>query len=106
MPPARLLLFGRPWAGTRILIEVPEAGIALPLKAHVWEAADGGVFVNYSNLSYIADRHILSAVLAAPLFGVFPLLKGALGDTNGTSFSANNHQETKIAATPTSSFLK
>ena len=104
MPQARLLLFGRPWAGTQILIDVPEAGIDLPLKAYVWEAADGGIFVSYSSPEYIAERHGLSAALSAPLFGVFPLLKGALGDNTFTVFSANNHQETKIAANPTSSF--
>ncbi|MEP6945924.1 MAG: DUF302 domain-containing protein [Acidobacteriota bacterium] len=79
MPQARLLLFGRPSAGTQILIDVPEAGIDLPLKAYVWESADEGVFVSYSSPAYIAERHGLSAVLSAPLFGVFPLLTGALG---------------------------
>lgn len=78
MHPARLLLFGRPRAGTRILIEVPEAGIDLPLKAYVWEAADGEVFVSYSNPVDIVKRHGLSEELAQPFNSIFPLLREAL----------------------------
>lgn len=100
MPRGRLLLFGRPWAGTRILIEVPEAGIDLPLKAYVWEAADGGVFVSYSNPAYIAERHGLSRVLAAPLYGVFPLIKGALGEKPVPHQLIASNEETRMAARP------
>jgi uncharacterized protein (DUF302 family) len=78
MPRAHLLLFGSPRAGTPVLRNVPEAGVDLPLKAYLWEAPDGGVFVSYSDPEYVAARHHLSAVLSAPLAGIVPLIAGAL----------------------------
>jgi uncharacterized protein (DUF302 family) len=78
MSPAHLLEFGRPRAGTPILVSVPEAGVDLPLKAYLWEAADGGVFVSYSDPQYLAERHHLSAALSAPLAAIAPLVAQAL----------------------------
>jgi uncharacterized protein (DUF302 family) len=78
MPRAHLLVFGRPRAGTPILVSVPEAGVDLPLKAYLWEAANGGVFVSYSDPQYLAERHHLSAALSAPLAAITPLVAGAL----------------------------
>jgi uncharacterized protein (DUF302 family) len=78
MPRAHLLVFGSPRAGTSILLKVPEAGVDLPLKAYLWEAPDGGVFVSYSDPDYVAARHHLSAALSAPLAGIAPLIAGAL----------------------------
>jgi len=78
MPRAHLLLFGRPRAGTPILLSVPEAGVDLPLKAYLWEAPDGGVFVSYSHPDYLAARHHLPAALSAPLAGIAPLIAEAL----------------------------
>ncbi len=40
MPKAQLLVFGRPKAGTQILIDFPEAGLDLPLKVYVWESSN------------------------------------------------------------------
>jgi uncharacterized protein (DUF302 family) len=80
MPRAHLLVFGRPRAGTPILVSVPEAGLDLPLKAYLWEALDGGgaAFVSYSDPMYLAERHHLSAALSAPLAAIAPLVAGAL----------------------------
>jgi uncharacterized protein (DUF302 family) len=78
MPRAHLLVFGRPRAGTPILVSVPEAGVDLPLKAYLWEAPDGGAFVSYSDPQYLAERHHLSAALSAPLTAIAPLVAGVL----------------------------
>lgn len=78
MARGHLLVFGRPRAGTPILVSVPEAGVDLPLKAYLWEAPDGGVFVSYSDPQYLAERHHLSAALSAPLAAIGPLVAGAL----------------------------
>ncbi len=78
MPRSQLLVFGSPKAGTQILIDFPEAGLDLPLKAYVWESSNGAVFVSYSEPAYIAERHGLSIATAAPLYGIVPLIEGAL----------------------------
>jgi uncharacterized protein (DUF302 family) len=80
MPRAHLLLFGRPLAGTPILLAVPEAGLDLPLKAYLWEAADGAVFVSYSDPAYLARRHHLPEKLSTPLTGVMPIVAEAVAE--------------------------
>jgi uncharacterized protein (DUF302 family) len=78
MPPAHLLLFGHPRAGTPILLAVPEAGLDLPLKAYVWEAAEGAVQVCYSDPAYLAARHHLPEQLSMPLAVVVPIVADAV----------------------------
>jgi uncharacterized protein (DUF302 family) len=80
MPRAHLLVFGRPRAGTPILVSVPEAGVDLPMKVYLWEepSGTGGVFASYNDPSYLAERHHLSAALAAPLAAIAPLVAVAL----------------------------
>jgi uncharacterized protein (DUF302 family) len=80
MARGHLLLFGRPKAGTPILVASPEAGIELPLKAYVWEAADGGVFVSYADPTSTVTRLGLSGPLAAPLLAITAIVADALGD--------------------------
>lgn len=78
MPPAHLLLFGRPRAGTPALLESPESGVDLPLKVYVWESLPGKVFVSYSDPVFIARRHHLSEGVAHPLAAITDLVAGAL----------------------------
>jgi uncharacterized protein (DUF302 family) len=75
---AHLLLFGRPRAGTPILEAVPEAGIDLPLKAYLWEAADSTVSVSYSDPAYVVARHHLPETLSGPLAGVVQIVAEAV----------------------------
>lgn len=68
LPPTRLVVFGNPKAGTRLMQETPAIGIDLPLKMLVWEDADGSVFVTHNSAEYLAKRHFLNKghdVLAA-----------------------------------------
>jgi uncharacterized protein (DUF302 family) len=73
----RMLIFGNPKAGTPLMQSAPTAGIDLPLKALVWEDADGATWIGYNDARYIVERHGLDAALAANLAAVVPLLERA-----------------------------
>ena len=80
MRPEQMLLFGNPKAGTPLMQSVPAAGIDLPLKALVWEDAEGRTQIAYNDPQYIVRRHGLDPALAANLAAVLPLLERAAGD--------------------------
>lgn len=78
MPPAHLVLFGRPRAGTPALLESPESGVDLPLKVYVWESGDGEVFVSYLEPASLARRHHLTDDVARPLGAITELVADTL----------------------------
>ena len=55
--PTDLIIFGSPTGGTVLMQDRQRAGIDLPLKALIWEDADGKVFVTYNDPAWIARRH-------------------------------------------------
>ena len=55
--PTELLIFGDPTAGTRLMQAEQTIGIDLPLKALVWEDANGGIWVSYNDPAWLAVRH-------------------------------------------------
>ena len=55
--PTDLIIFGNPKGGTVLMQDRQRAGIDLPLKALIWEDADGKVFVTYNDPAWIARRH-------------------------------------------------
>ena len=57
--PTQLVLFGNAKGGTPLMQENQTAGIDLPLKALVWEDADGKVWLTYNDPAWIAQRHAL-----------------------------------------------
>ncbi len=65
MRPMILLIFGDPRAGTPLMIQHPSLAIDLPLKALIWESADGKVWLSYSSPEFFKERHSLPA----PPFG-------------------------------------
>lgn len=67
MPPATLLLFGQPKAGTPLMIERPLSALDLPLKVLVGEALPGEVLVSFNTAHYIVQRHALPERLGAGL---------------------------------------
>jgi len=73
----RMLIFGNPKAGTPLMQRAPTAGIDLPLKALVWEDAEGATWIAYNDPHYIVERHGLEATLATNLAAVVPLLERA-----------------------------
>lgn len=77
MRPEQLLIFGNPKAGTPLMLAAPVAGLDLPLKALVWEAADGAVWIAYNDPQYVVRRHALAATLGANLAAAVPILEQA-----------------------------
>jgi len=63
--PTTLVIFGNPAAGTPLMQAAQTAGIDLPLKALVWQDADGTVKLTYNDPSWIAARHKLGAAAQA-----------------------------------------
>ena len=55
--PTYLVLFGNPNLGTQLFTSNQAAGIDLPMKALVWEDADGQVWIGYNDPAWIAERH-------------------------------------------------
>jgi uncharacterized protein (DUF302 family) len=79
MRPEQMLIFGNPKAGTPLMQSVPEAGLDLPLKALVWQDAEGETQIAYNDPRYIIRRHGLDAAFAANLAAVVPLIERAAG---------------------------
>lgn len=77
MRPEQMLIFGNPKAGTPLMQSAPTAGLDLPLKALVWEEADGNTSIAYNDPQYIVGRHGLDAALAANLAAAVPLIERA-----------------------------
>jgi len=59
MRPTKLLIFGNPKAGTPLMLASPSIAIDLPLKALVWEDAEGKAWISYNAASYLQARHSL-----------------------------------------------
>src|ERR1700757_1305440 len=78
--PEQMLSFGNPKAGTPLMQSVPAAGLALPLKALVWEDAEGQTQIAYNDPQYIIRRHGLDATFAANLAAVVPLIERAASE--------------------------
>ena len=57
MPPAKLLIFGSPKAGTPLMLAAPSSAIDLPLKILVSEDAKGKVWLSYNSAEYLQKRH-------------------------------------------------
>jgi uncharacterized protein (DUF302 family) len=55
--PTKLLIFGNPKVGTHMMTSNRTAALDLPMKALVWEDADGKVWLSYNDPAYIASRH-------------------------------------------------
>jgi uncharacterized protein (DUF302 family) len=75
--PTEVVIFGNPKGGTALMQEQQSAGIDLPLKALVWEDADGKVWLTYNDPAWIAQRHGLGTAsatavkaMAAPLSAI------------------------------------
>jgi uncharacterized protein (DUF302 family) len=57
MPPTKLIVFGNPKGGTPLMIAAPTLAIDLPLKALIWEDAQGKVSITYNTPEYLQARH-------------------------------------------------
>jgi uncharacterized protein (DUF302 family) len=75
MRPMTLVVFGNPKAGTPLMQAYPSLAIDLPLKALVWEDAEGRVWVSTNKPEYLQRRH---AMAETPFAAVPGLLAQAL----------------------------
>jgi uncharacterized protein (DUF302 family) len=80
MPAEQMLIFGNPKAGTPLMLASPAAGLDLPLKLLVWEAADGKVWAGYNDPQYVVNRYGLPPALAANLSAVVPMIEHAVAE--------------------------
>jgi uncharacterized protein (DUF302 family) len=55
--PTELLIFGNPRAGTPLMQAAQTIGIDLPLKALVWQDAEGKTWLAYNDPAWLAGRH-------------------------------------------------
>jgi uncharacterized protein (DUF302 family) len=72
--PTTLVMFGNPLTGTPLMELSQIAGIDLPLKALIWEDADGTVRLSYNDPPWIAARHHLGDAAVKPIAGMAALL--------------------------------
>lgn len=78
--PTELVLFGHPRGGTPLMQDRQTAGIDLPLKALVWEDADGKVSLSYNSPDYIQQRHGFPSDLEKNIAAIEPLLAQAVAN--------------------------
>ena len=57
MQQATVTIFGNPKGGTPFMVASPQSAIDFPLKALVWENAEGKIFVSYYPVTSIVNRH-------------------------------------------------
>jgi uncharacterized protein (DUF302 family) len=55
--PTRVLIFGNPKAGTPLMQSKQTIGLDLPLRAQVWEDAEGKVWLTYRRVAALARQH-------------------------------------------------
>ena len=55
--PTEVLIFGNPQGGTPFMACEQTVGIDLPLKALVWQDAQGQVWLGYNDPDFLAQRH-------------------------------------------------
>jgi uncharacterized protein (DUF302 family) len=59
--PTFLFIFGTPQAGTPLMQANQRIGIDLPLKALIWQDADGTARLTYNDPAWLAARHRLGS---------------------------------------------
>jgi len=66
----KLILFGNPALGTRVMAEEPLAALDLPLRVLVCQDDSGAVWMTYIEPAWLADRYGLGTEAARPLRAV------------------------------------
>ena len=78
MQEAHVLIFGNPKGGTPLMIASPLLALDLPLKALVWQSADGQIWVSTNSVTYLRDRYAIPQALAGNLAVVDAVIQQAL----------------------------
>lgn len=63
--PTRMILFGNPAAGTALMEAAQTIGLDLPLKALIWQDAEGATWLSYNQPVWLAERHGLGEAAQA-----------------------------------------
>jgi uncharacterized protein (DUF302 family) len=58
--PTQLIIFGSPKVGTALMTSDQRIGIDLPLKALVWQDAEGKVWLSYNSPDYLLGRFAIN----------------------------------------------
>jgi uncharacterized protein (DUF302 family) len=72
--PTEVVIFGNPKGGTALMQDRQSTGIDLPLKALIWQDADGKAWLTYSDPAWIAERHGLGEGSTAAVKAMAELL--------------------------------
>jgi uncharacterized protein (DUF302 family) len=78
--PTHLVIFGNPRGGTPIMACAQTAGLDLPLKALVWQAADGAVNISVNTPRLLIERHKTGDCAAVPLANMGKALEAIVAD--------------------------
>ena len=54
MPESKLIMFGKPTVGAKVMLAAPLAALDIPLKVLVWEDRNGAVSVSYNSPGFLA----------------------------------------------------
>ena len=81
--PMTLVMFGNPAAGTPLMQAMQTTGIDLPLKALVWEDADGTVNLTYNDPYWVAARHELASQVEQVVAAMATTLKALAAHATG-----------------------
>jgi uncharacterized protein (DUF302 family) len=78
--PTEVLIFGHARGGTPLMQAEQTMGLDLPLKALVYEDAAGTTWLAYNDPGWLAERHGLGEVVAAPI-GAMTAMLAAVAET-------------------------
>jgi uncharacterized protein (DUF302 family) len=78
MHPTQLLIFGNPRGGTPPMLAAPTLAIDLPLKALVWEDAEGKIWITHNSAEYLQRRHAFPREFMQNLAGAATLIQKAV----------------------------
>jgi uncharacterized protein (DUF302 family) len=78
MRPTQVIIFGSPKAGTPLMVASPTLAIDLPLKALVWEDAEGAVWLSFNSPDYLKQRHNIPEELLKNISGAGAALAEAV----------------------------
>jgi uncharacterized protein (DUF302 family) len=78
MNPATVVIFGNAKAGTPIMQAAPTAALDLPLKALVWQDAQGQVWISINTPQYLQTRHAIPDNLLPNIAGITAIVAEAV----------------------------
>lgn len=78
MQEAQVLIFGNAKSGTPLMVSSPLLALDLPLKALIWQSADGQVWVSTTSAAYLQARYAIPQELIGNIAGAEPLIEHAL----------------------------